>query len=156
MIRIDIPGFGPVGLEHLVIDFSGTLSVDGRLVPGAREQLNNLAESVAIHVLTADTHGKALPELEGIACETTLLEVENQDGQKEDFVKDLGAECVVAIGNGNNDRKMLASARVGIAVCLAEGCAIDCLSGADVLVTSVTDALGLLLKPDRLKATLRY
>ena len=156
MIRIDIPGFGSVKLEHLVIDFSGTLSVDGRIVPGVREQLNSLAESVTVHVLTADTHGKALSELEGIDCKTILLEIENQDGQKEDFVKRLGVETVAAIGNGNNDRKMLAVARVGIAVCLAEGCAVDCLSGADVLVFSATDALDLLLKPNRLKATLRF
>lgn len=156
MIRIDIPGFGPVRLKHLVIDFSGTLSVDGRLVPGVGERLNSLAESVTVHVLTADTHGKALSELEGINCKTILLEDKNQDGQKEDFVKGLGVETVASIGNGNNDRKMLAAARVGIAVCLAEGCAIDCLSGADVLVSSATDALDLLLKPNRLKATLRF
>ena len=29
MFKIDIPGFGVVRLEHLVSDFTGTLSVDG-------------------------------------------------------------------------------------------------------------------------------
>ena len=29
MFKVDIPGFGSVKLEHLVSDFTGTLSVDG-------------------------------------------------------------------------------------------------------------------------------
>jgi hypothetical protein len=34
MLKIDIPGFGALELEHLVCDFTGTLSVDGRLLSG--------------------------------------------------------------------------------------------------------------------------
>ncbi len=34
MFELDIPGFGSVRLEHLVSDFTGTLSVDGKLFPG--------------------------------------------------------------------------------------------------------------------------
>ena len=66
MIGIDIPGFGMVELEHLVSDFTGTLSEDGKLCEGAAERLNRLSESIRIHVLTADTFGKAREELEGI------------------------------------------------------------------------------------------
>jgi soluble P-type ATPase len=33
MLEIDIPGFGPIKVRHLVSDFTGTLSVDGRLLP---------------------------------------------------------------------------------------------------------------------------
>ena len=36
MLELDIPGFGLVRLEHLVSDFTGTLSVDGRLLPGVK------------------------------------------------------------------------------------------------------------------------
>ncbi len=51
---------------------------------------------------------------------------------------------------------MLALARVGIAVCLEEGCSIDAIRSADILVKSPLDALDLLLNPNRLKATLRF
>jgi len=34
MLEIAVPGFGPVRLAHLVSDFTGTLSVDGELLPG--------------------------------------------------------------------------------------------------------------------------
>jgi soluble P-type ATPase len=156
MIEIDIPGFGPVRLEHLVSDFTGTLSVDGRLLPGLKEMLNQVAGLLAIHILTADTFGSATAELQGVRCAVHLLEGKAMDGQKEDFVKTLGSDEVVAFGNGKNDRLMLKTARIGIAVCFAEGCARDAVSGSDLLVNSPIDAIGLLLNPKRLKATLRY
>jgi len=68
----------------------------------------------------------------------------------------LGAENVIAYGNGNNDRLMLRTAKIGIAVCLVEGYASDALKFADVMVTSIIDGLDLLLEPKRKKATLRY
>lgn len=39
MIEIEIPGGETLRLEHLVLDFSGTLARDGRLLPGVRERL---------------------------------------------------------------------------------------------------------------------
>jgi P-type E1-E2 ATPase len=156
MIAIDIPGFGPVKLEHLVSDFTGTLSVNGRLRLGVKEALNRLSEELKIHILTADTFGSAADELRCVQCELHLLEGKAMDGQKEDFVKTLGADEVVAFGNGKNDRLMLKTARIGIAVCLAEGCARDAVSGSDLFVNSPIDAIDLLLNTKRLKATLRY
>ena len=156
MLEIDISGFGPVQLEHLVSDFTGTLSVDGRLLPGVREQLKIISEFMKIHILTADTFGKARAELEGLACELFILEGEKHDVQKEEYVRRLGAEKVVAFGNGNNDRKMLKAARVGMAVSQGEGCAVDALMAADVHVASAGIGLDLLLHPKRLKASLRF
>lgn len=156
MLEIDIPGFGLLRLEHLVSDFTGTLSLDGRLLPGVREQLNKIAEFLKIHILTADTFGKAREELEGINCEIHILIDENHDVQKEEYVKKLGPEGVVAFGNGNNDRKMLKAARLGIAVSQGEGCATDAIMAADIHVTSANIGLDLLLHPKRCKATLRF
>jgi hypothetical protein len=39
VLKIDIIGFGLVGLKHLVSDFTGTLSVNGRLLPRVRGRL---------------------------------------------------------------------------------------------------------------------
>jgi len=156
MFELDIPGFGLVRLEHLVSDFTGTLSVDGKLLPGAKERLNRIAEMLRVHILTADTFGMAKAELEGVDCEIHILEGEGHDVQKESYVKRLGADMVIALGNGNNDRKMLKVSRIGIAVCMKEGCAVDAIKSADILVTSAIDALDLLLEPKRCKATLRF
>lgn len=156
MLEIDVPGFGLVRLEHFVSDFTGTLSVDGRLLPGVRGQLNEIAKFLKVHILTADTFGKARAELEGIDCEIHILKGKNHDVKKEEYVKKLGADKVVAFGNGINDRKMLKSARVGIAVSQGEGCAVDAFMAADIHVTSANIGLDLLLHTKRTKATLRF
>jgi soluble P-type ATPase len=156
MLEIDIPGFGLVRLEHLVSDFTGTLSVNGQLIPKLDARLNKLAEFIKIHILTADTFGKAQAELKGINCEIHILAGENHDMQKEEYVTKLGTDSVAAFGNGNNDRKMLKAARIGIVVSEGEGCAVDAIMAADVHVRSALDGLDLLLNPKRLKATLRF
>ncbi|RMG75328.1 MAG: ATPase P [Nitrospirae bacterium] len=156
MITIDVPGFGRVELSHLVSDFTGTLSEDGSLCEGVGERLERLSERLQIHILTADTFGTARKELEGINCHIHILTGERQDIQKGDYVEELGAWAVVAFGNGKNDRLMLEKARIGVAVCLKEGCAVDAMSAADIMVKSIQDGLDLLLNPKRLKATLRF
>ena len=156
MLEIDIPGFGAVKLRNLVSDFTGTLSLNGGLIPGVKEQLNELAGSLTVHVLTSDTFGTATSELKDVKCETLVLTGEYHDVQKEEYLEKLGASSVVAFGNGNNDRKMLRAARIGIAVTESEGCAVDILMAADIHVTSINSGLDLLLNLKRLKATLRY
>lgn len=156
MLEIVIPGFGPVRLEYLVSDYTGTLSADGRLLPGVRERLHAIGGFMEIHILTADTFGMAAAELKGIPCEIHILTGENHDVQKEDYVRKLYPEKVMAFGNGNNDRRMLKAARVGVAVSQEEGCAVEAILAADVHVTGANAGLDLLLHPKRLKATLRF
>lgn len=156
MIEIDIPGFGAVKLKHLVSDFTGTLSFDGKLIPGVKERLNKLSKQLDIHVLTSDTFGTALTELKDVKCKARVLEGEYHDLQKEEYIEKLGASSVVAFGNGNNDRKMLRIAHIGIAVTEGEGAAVDILMAGDIHVTGIINGLDLLLHTKRLKATLRY
>jgi P-type E1-E2 ATPase len=155
MVALTIPGFGETVLEHLVCDFSGTLSVDGDLVPGVEERINRLSESLAVHILTADTHGKAQAALKGIKAVVHLLDGKTHSSVKADYVRQLGADRVIAFGNGNNDARMLVTARIGVAICLEEGCAVSTIKAADILVHSANGALDLLLHPKRLVATLR-
>ena len=43
MLDVEIPGFGRLRLEYLVCDFTGTISVDGKLLPMAKGKLNEIA-----------------------------------------------------------------------------------------------------------------
>ena len=156
MLEIDIPGFGPVGFEYLVSDFTGTLSVGGKLISGVKDALNQIAGFLEIHILTADTFGAAKEELKNVNCIIHILSGASHDIQKEDYITNLGVEKVVALGNGNNDRRMLKAARVGIAVSEGEGCSVDAIMSADIQVNRAMDALDLLLNTKRLKATLRF
>lgn len=155
MISIDIPGFGKLELAHLVLDYNGTLALDGGLLPGVAEALSCLAASIRIHVVTADTFGVARRELAGLPIELTITPADGQADAKLQFVSALGANTVVAIGNGRNDHKMLGAAALGIALVQGEGGATEALASADLASTSVLDALELLRNPKRLVATLR-
>ncbi len=42
MINLDIPGFGVFRLENLILDYNGTLAIDGVLISGVREKIRSL------------------------------------------------------------------------------------------------------------------
>jgi soluble P-type ATPase len=138
-----------------VLDYNGTLAFDGKLLPGVAEQLASLAPTICIHVITADTFGLAKEQLAGLPIKFTITPATSQAEAKLQFVSELGANSVVAIGNGRNDRKMLNAVALGIALIQREGGAAETLASADVVSTSVLDALELLRNPKRLIATLR-
>jgi soluble P-type ATPase len=155
MIEIAVPDYATLTLEHLVLDYNGTLACDGTLLPGVRERLRILADRLTLHVLTADTFGTAKSELEDIPCQLTVLPSEGQAEAKAAHVRQLGAETTVCIGNGRNDRLMVEAAVLGIAVLQEEGAAKECLIAARVVCRDIRDALDLLRLPLRLTATLR-
>jgi soluble P-type ATPase len=155
MIEVNIPGFGPLKIEHLVLDYNGTLAVDGELLPGVAQRLNHLATLLTVHVVTADTFGRAARQLDGVACRVSILPKGEQDRAKLDYVTRLGADCTACIGNGRNDRLMLEAALLGIAVLLEEGASTLSLTSADIVCRDILSALDLFTNPLRLTATLR-
>lgn len=58
-MNIQIPGYKTLDLSFLVLDYNGTIAVDGQIPPEVREALVRLSKDLQIHVLTADTHGTA-------------------------------------------------------------------------------------------------
>jgi len=155
MIDVSIPGFGRLQLDYLVLDYNGTLAVDGELIPGVAQSLEALSKDVEIHVLTADTFGKVKQAMGGLPCRVSILPEGNQAEGKRDYVVELGGQRTACIGNGRNDRLMLADAALGIAVVLAEGASAAAVSSADIVCTTILDALALLNSPLRMTATLR-
>ncbi|RME46500.1 MAG: ATPase P [Caldilineae bacterium] len=155
MLAITIPDFGLLQLHHLVLDFNGTMARDGELLAGVSPLLEELAAKLQIHVLTADTFGRAASQLAGLPCRLTVLPPENQAAGKQEYVRQLDASQTVCVGNGRNDRLMLKEAALGIAVVQTEGAAVETLLAADVVAPSLVDALELLTHPRRLVATLR-
>ncbi len=155
MITVDIPGYRQLNLSRLVLDYNGTLAVDGNLVAGAGSLLTRLSGDMDIHVITADTFGQVRRGMVGIPCFVSVLPPGNQDQAKLDYITRLGAGQTVCMGNGRNDRLMLKAAGLGVAVILEEGAAAETLIAADVVCKTIIDALELLLEPLRLIATLR-
>jgi len=155
MIDIRIPGFKQVTVEHLVLDFNGTLACDGILAEGVRELLVRLSRDLQIHILTADTHGNAAAACEGLPCRLVVLPQGAQDVAKRDYVRNLGPARTVCVGNGRNDRLMVKEAAIGIAVIGEEGASAETAAAAHAVCRSPREALSLLADPRRLVATLR-
>lgn len=155
MIRLSIPGLRDVEIEYAVFDVNGTLAIDGVLIDGVQEQLDILRGQVQIHLLTADTHGRQSEIDAVLGLSASRVKRGEECGQKRAFVESLGAAHVAAIGNGANDVAMLDAAGIGIAVIGPEGLCVEAMQAADIIVTDILDALDLLLKPQRLIASLR-
>ena len=154
MLTINIPGRGEIVLSHLVLDYNGTIALDGRIIPGIAERLDALKDDLAIWVITADTHGTAARHCDGLPL-TVLTHPTTEVGAiKADLVRSLSGG-VVTIGNGFNDVAMSEVADLSLCVLGPEGCCGKLVGACDILVRSIPDALDLLLKPDRIRATLR-
>ena len=155
MLEVAVPSRGRLLLEHLVLDLNGTVALDGALLPGVRERLIGLGRQLTVHLVSADTQGTLAAVAVGLAALAHRLEPGDEAAQKGALVERLGADRVVALGNGANDAVMLARAALGIAVLGPEGLALPCLQAADVIAPGIEAALDLLLHPRRLVATLR-
>lgn len=43
MLELEIPGWGEAAIENLVLDYNGTIALDGELLPGAAERIERIA-----------------------------------------------------------------------------------------------------------------
>jgi len=155
MNEITIPNFTTLELENIVLDYNGTIAQDGILKESVKKAINELSKSFKVHIITADTFGSVAKQSENLQISLKILSSSDHTQEKADYLRELGAKHCVAIGNGNNDKKMLDSAALGIAVMGEEGCATQTLLASDIVCKSIEDALELLLKPKRMIATLR-
>ncbi len=155
MIEIAVPGFRIFRFRHLVLDVNGTIAKDGALIEGVAGLLNTLRSALELHLVTADTHGRQA-EIDAIlGLKAVAIPAQNQVQTKLEYIERLGAEEVVAVGNGANDSAMLGRAALGIAIIGPEGAAVETLLKAKVVAPDIRTALELLIYPKRLVATLR-
>lgn len=155
MITIDIPGWGNMKIENILLDFNGTIATDGKIPPEVKEKIKLLSEKVKIYILTADTQSTASEEIRNINVGLVKMPEEGSKKGKFEFLKTLDLKKTIAIGNGNNDQLILKEAALGIAVLGDEGLSVSSMENADIVVKNISDALDLFLKPKRLIATLR-
>ena len=154
MLNIQIPGREELLLHHLVLDYNGTIAEDGNIIEGIRPRLAELAKDLSIYVITADTHGTAAKKCEGLPLQVLTFPTTEVGKIKAEEVTKLEGG-VITIGNGFNDIQMSDAADLSICVIGKEGCCGALLAHSDVVLTSIEDALDLLLKTGRLRATLR-
>ena len=154
MIKVEISGRETLMIDHVVLDYNGTVAVDGILLEELKPRLQALLKEVTVTVLTADTYGTVRAQCEPLGLKVETFPREGAAKCKAEIVKNLsgGKAC---FGNGFNDCEMFDLADLSVAIMEGEGVCAALLSHAHVLVRSAAEALDLLLKPDRLRATLR-
>jgi len=155
MKKIEIPYYKTLTLEHVVLDYNGTIAKDGVLKVEVKALLPELCKNYTVNVITADTFGSVKAQMEDFSVIVKVLQTDNHTAEKAAYIDSLGKENCVAVGNGNNDSAMLHNATLGIAIIGDEGCATPTLLQSDISCVKIADALELLLNEKRLIATLR-
>ncbi len=156
MLNIDIPGYGNLELENIVLDYNGTIAKDGKFISELERLISDLSKVFKIYVITADTFGTVEKNLKNLDVTIKKLVGNSEREEKQLFIKELGSNKTAAIGNGNNDSLMLSEAQLGICIVGEEGCARGALENSDIAIGNIKLALELFENPKRLIATLRY
>jgi len=154
-MNISIPGYKDLDIHNLILDYNGTIAVDGSIPQEVKDALIRLSEDFSIYVLTADTHGTARAMCEGLPLTIMTFPSATAMDSKLEIVTSLGTGSCVAIGNGRNDCKMCQACELSIAIIGTEGAYSGLVTSTDICTTSILDALALLEKSKRLIATLR-
>lgn len=154
-MKIEIPGYKNLDLTYLVLDYNGTIAVDGQIPDNVRESLKRLAERFRIYVVTADTHGNAKAACADIPADIRTFPSADAAHAKKEIVEGLGREKCVCVGNGRNDVLMCQIAALSVGVMDAEGMYGRLAAETDICVRSIQEGLELLINEKRLIATLR-
>jgi soluble P-type ATPase len=154
MIIIQRPGEAPLEIDFILLDFEGTLALDRRVHPKAKDKINLLSKRTRIYILTKGEEDRVGEILKKLKVEVIYLKEGKAAERKLDLLRQLGAKRSVAIGNGVDDASMIEEAGLGICILGKEGASAEALKKADVVVTNILDALDFLLKPFRQEATL--
>jgi P-type E1-E2 ATPase len=156
MIMIDIPGDKSIIVKNVVFDFNGTIAEDGIIIEEIKEKIKELSnKDINVFILTSDTYGTVAKQSKDLPVTVEVFNKENAAEDKKKIVEKLGCDATVAIGNGRNDTEMFRNSVLSIAVIGKEGCFSKAIFEADIVVNNSIDAVDLLLKPSRIKATLR-
>jgi soluble P-type ATPase len=147
-MTVDIPGLGLIEVDTLLLDLNGTIAVDGVVLEGVADRISKLVKCFSILLLSGDTNGNAAAIAKDLGVKLSV--VKNAEEKQK-----LCTKKTVAIGNGSIDKDMLSSATLGIAVIEREGVSATALRSADIITTSINDALDILIFPKRMIATLR-
>jgi soluble P-type ATPase len=154
MISIQRPGMESLDIHFVLIDFEGTLAMDGRVHPKAKDKVNLLSKRVTITILTKSNREKVEETLRKMRAEILYVTEGDSSQQKLNALQRLGAHQTAVIGNGLDDVRIMEQAGLGMCVIGKEGASAEAMAKADLVVTHVLDALDFLLKPLRQRAIL--
>lgn len=99
-ITVEIPGYQKLKMRYLILDYNGTIALDGTLQKGVAERLQQLSEQLEIYIVTADTHGTVRKLCQQLPVQIHTFPTSEAAEEKRKIVETLGADYCVCIGNG--------------------------------------------------------
>lgn len=155
MIEINIPGRKKLKISNIVFDYNGTVALDGFMPEQVKKMIIRLSQDLNIYIITADTYGNVREQCKDMPVSIETFAEGNATIYKKQFIEKIGAECTIAVGNGLNDIEMLKTASLSISVIGEEGCASLAIVNSDITCRDIMDVFSMVLKKDRIRATLR-
>ena len=93
MIKTQIPGWGELAIENLILDFNGTIAKDGRVMDGVKELLEKIHDQgVTIYIVTADTNGTVMEECAKLPVEVKIFDSDTVARDKRCLCQSLGCQ----------------------------------------------------------------
>jgi soluble P-type ATPase len=77
MINIEIPGYGNLYIENVLMDYNGTIASGGKLISSLKNIIEKLSNKANLYVITADTFGTVSRELENLPIE--IIKIKKND-----------------------------------------------------------------------------
>lgn len=155
MIETIIPGRPIVLIENLLMDYNGTLAIDGHLIKGVSHRLHKLASKINLVILTADTYGIVEESCRDLPVTISIINKGQEQIQKLEVLNLIGTDKTASIGNGANDLLMIKESIIGISVIGKEGVFSQLIGASDICVPDINTGLDLFLHPKRITSTLR-
>jgi soluble P-type ATPase len=154
MISIQRSGLPTIEIDFILLDFEGTVASDRRVHPKVKDKINLLSKRAKIYILARGEKEAVEDMLRNVKAETVYFKEGRVSQEKLDFIRRLGTERTIAVGNGADDALMIAEAGIGICVISKEGTSTEMLRHAKVVFSNILDALDFMLKPLRQTTTL--
>lgn len=149
----NVGNVGKIELNTIVLDLNGTLSVNGKVVKGAKKRLLKLEKlGYKIILFTGDQRGTAKSICDKLNIEYKITKTAKDKGKE---MAKLDLKTCVAIGNARIDIETLKMAKISILTLQSEGIHTETIKYADIIVPNINDALGLLINNDSFCATMK-
>lgn len=140
-------------INTIVFDLNGVLTIQGEIVPGVKERVEQLNQmGIKTVFITGNRRGTADDVSAALGME---FKVGKTAAEKEQLFLEFDTATTAAIGNTRIDIGMLKHAAISVATIQSEGIHTGLIAHADILVPSVLDAMDLFIDPDSLGSAMK-
>lgn len=155
IILLNIPNYKTISVKNIVFDYNGTIATSGKVAEDVFARIIQLTQQFNVYIVTADTFGTVQERFKQTPVEVYIIDRDNGTNDKANFIRTIGPDQTIALGNGNNDRKMLEISALGIGVLGEEGMSFKTLKASDLFIQELMNFFEMIEQPKKLIASLR-